>query len=365
MIILKLLMLILLLLAVPYMTGLVVTHFIPNEYKSIGFTFLLGFITMLVLLEIVGIPIEMCINYSAYYIFMAVYGAVLLIVSIVGICLQLKNRSLKGNLKSVPECSSKLSLESIIYLILILAAIGFQLVMVFLKSSMDADDFYYNAQALSAQNFGTMYRIDADTGWSFPLDMRHAMALFPMLEAFISSLSGLHVLIITHRVMPIILIPLSYYLCYLIGKHIFPEKMEKRLIFVFLLNVWRVFGFVSYYTTETFFLLRTWQGKSVAGNIIFPGIVLIYLIIKDRNVNVDDATDGCDAKKTGIWYIILAMFIFASGAASSFAVLISVSLTGLLGLIFFIMDKDRKTLLYTILSIIPGCVYILLYAIMA
>ena len=191
------------------------------------------------------------------------------------------------------------------------------------------------------------------------------MALFPMFEAFISSLSGLHVLIITHRVMPIILIPLSYYLCYLIGKHLFPEKMEKRLIFVFLLNVWRVFGFVSYYTTETFFLLRTWQGKSVAGNIIFPGIVLIYLIIKDRNVNVDDATDGSDAKKAGIWYIVLSMFIFASGAASSFAVLISVALTGLLGLIFFIMDKDRKTLLYTILSIIPGCVYILLYAIMA
>ena len=354
MIILKLLGLILLLLVVPSCIGLVLSNYIKTKYTDAS-NLIFGYLSMLAVLELIGIPVVILSNVGGYKIFMTVFGISLVLVSILGVYLNRKNLNvsmLKSSIVNRTKSIKNLSLESKIYLSLIIICICFQLVMLFIYASMDADDFYYNAQALTSQQFGTMYRIDENTGRSIPLDIRHALALFPMWEAFISSITHVHVAILAHKILPLVIIPLSYYLLFKIGGVLFPEKIHSQLLFTLLMNVWRLFGFVSYYTTETFFLLRTWQGKSFAGNFILPAILWIFLCLYE-------------SKESKGLYILLALTIISSGSSSSLAVLLSCLETGLLAVLFLIKDRDFKTFIRQILCCIPGAIYILIYALAA
>lgn len=62
-----------------------------------------------------------------------------------------------------------------------------------------------------------------------------------------------------------------------------------------MVNMLMIFGNISIYTPATFFLMRTWQGKSMLTSIIFPAILLIffwlillissiYLVVKETDV---------------------------------------------------------------------------------
>lgn len=356
MIILKVIGLIFFLIIMPSIVGLVPQYYLKRK-SNFEDILIYGYLFMLSILELVGIPIVVLTNEGGYRLFLMLFSLVLFAVGIWGIVLN--RRYLKKYFRSNPikkkvEAFLDDSLETKIYFGLIVIVVLLQLVMIFVFASMDADDFYYNAQALTAQQFGTMYRIDANTGRSTQLDIRHAMALFPMWQAYVSSMTGIHVAILAHKVIPLILIPLSYFLVYRISQILFPSKKELQMIFTFLMNIWRIFGFVSYFTTETFFLLRTWQGKSFAGNFIFPAILWIFLKIYGRKTKT---------KNTTKWYLLLSLAILASGSSSSLAVMLSCILTGILGLIFLIRTGNIRAFIYQLLSCLPGMVYVAIYII--
>jgi len=351
MIIIRLLVIAILLLVVPVLIGYNLSVLLNKDTKN---SLLYGYISMLAILELVGIPVVLLCNVHAYLVFCLVFGGALLVPALSGLIIRRKNipfKPVKSIFSDVISTFRACSLEEKIYSVLILLCIALQLVMVFVYASMDADDFYYNAQALTSQMFGTMYRIDVNTGRSTILDIRHAMALFPMYQAFVSSVSGVHIAILAHKILPLLLIPMSYYLVYRIGGELFRGDYRAQLMFTLLMNVWRVFGFISYYTTETFFLLRTWQGKSIAGNLILPFIVWIFLRIYN----------GDTAKITFKEHIPLALLILASGSSSSLAVLLSCMMTGLLGVLYMIIKREYRLFKYQLLCCAPGAIYMLIY----
>ena len=353
MIILKILVLVMLLLVVPFLVGLVPSHFLTPDMKTPGSILIMGYLLMLATLEVVGIPITLLFVYNAYYILITVFGICLLLWSALGIVLERKH--LLKALKSeyiIPKISfiKTSSIESKVYWGLIGAVFVLQIVMVFVLASMDADDFFFNSQALSAQSYGTLYRMSSDTGRTMPLDIRHGMALFPIFQAFVSSLSGIHVAIVSHKVMPLILIPLSYLLVFKTGRVLFPQKKEAQYLFLLLMNVWRIFGYVSYYTSETFFLLRTWQGKSFAGNFIFPAVIWLFLVRYEKNL------------ESNKWfYISLLLAVMAGGSGSSLAVLLTCGLIALMSLLFLLRRRNLKNFLLELLTCVPGLIYIVVY----
>ena len=75
-------------------------------------------------------------------------------------------------------------------------------------------------------------------------------------------------------------------------------------MFMLLLGLWQVFGNISLYTTETFFLTRTWQGKSFAGNFVIPAVIWIFLQLYEE-------------EKRLIWWVLLGVLNLAGGASSS------------------------------------------------
>lgn len=345
---------------IPFGLALLAGHRKKNHNGSTeqcfpGTTWIVGYILMFALLEIVGIPVMLCFVYHGFSTFCKIYAALLLILASAGIVLSLRDHTLVNQWRSAWSSFCQEiwnNWENRILFLLVILLIGFQLYMSFFTSSFDGDDAYYGVQALTAQQIDTLYRIDPNNGKSTILDARHALALFPIWEAFIGTMCGMHATIVAHSIVPLVMIPLSYLLYNEIAKKLFPKKPSLRLLFLFFMALWQMFGNVSIYTTETFFLTRTWQGKSFAGNFILPAVFWLYLCLFANEETKTERRNG--------WFLLATLHL-AAGASSSLAVLLSCLLAVGLGVLFWVKEKRFSNLLYAGLSCIPGGLYVLLY----
>ena len=158
-----------------------------------------------------------------------------------------------------------------------------------------------------------------------------------------------------------------------------PAKKELLPMFMVLIALWQMFGAVSIYTAETFFLTRTWQGKSFAGNFVIPAVLWIFLCLfekgspKGRGLRLKEGWSITENGKsilgekskecrgqTGFW-LLLACLNLAGGASSSLAILLSCLMTAGFGLLFALREKQIGILVKGALACLPGAVYVLLY----
>lgn len=376
------------LLAVPVGLGLLFRKLsgkaeLPEDMRTFGITLLAGYIVLFALLEIVGVPVMLLSVYHGYSRFVLWYVPVLAGGSIAGYLLYLKQRkqekaSVTGEVREGKEAADGMrcrwlcrepfdTWEGRGFLLLFLLLVGFQLYMSFTRASFDGDDAYYVVQSLTAQQIDTLYRIDPNNGMSTPLDARHALAMFPIWEAFIGTVCGIHATIVAHSIVPLILIPLTYLVYYEIGKKLFEDQKRHLPVFMALMALWQLFGNVSIYTNETFLLTRTWQGKSFAGNFVIPAVFWIFLClfrIGEGEAGAEETAEGvCRKKKgcrTGLW-LLLALLNLAAGASSSLAVLLSCALTAGLGFLLMVKERRFMNLVCAGLSCILGGAYVLLY----
>lgn len=360
MIVLKILGMLLWLIVIPFGIGLLMMSAgkksdKENQVCSIGATMLWGYILQFALLEIVGIPVMLCSVYHGFSNFYKIYAPLLIIVATAGIWTSIRRHTIQRIAKvSWKQFRTELgdTWESRIFWLLFLVIVVFQLYMAFTRASFDGDDAYYGVQSLMAQQTDTLYRINPNNGRSMPLDARHALALFPIWEAFLGTMCGIHATIVAHSIVPLVLIPLSYLIYYEIGKLLFPDKKSLLPLFLVFMAVWQMFGNVSIYTTETFFLTRTWQGKSFAGNFVIPAVIWLFLcLFPDKG------------EKDFVWknWIILGALNLAAGASSSLAVLLSCLMTVGFGVLFAIKERKLRNLVYACISCFFGGLYVLLY----
>ena len=417
MIVLKILGLLVFLLVIPTGLGLLFRMLprkgqLPERLQTMGVTLLIGYIVMFVLLEMVGIPVMLISVYHGYSIMVVLYAVLLVGGAVVGYALWIRSRSNTTNSKLENTCSNGLqnnhtnssqsdcynesgkglrkrqigadrlqqqfhkepydTWEGRILLLLFLMMVGFQLYMAFTRASFDGDDAYYVVQALTAQQTDTLYRIDPNRGVSMPLDARHALALFPIWEAFIGTMCGIHATIVAHSVAPLILIPLTYLIYYEIGRELFVHKKRLLPMFMALMALWQMFGNVSIYTTETFFLTRTWQGKSFAGNFIIPAVFWLFLcLFRESEAEKNIAEENLIGKRqnqivdqknyNGSLWILLALLNLSAGAGSSLAVLLSCSLSVGLGVLLTIRTRRLRNFILSGCSCVLGGIYIILY----
>lgn len=354
MIILKICSLLLWLLLIPFGMGLLFLPLLPKRQRTPGATLIAGYIFQFALVEVIGIPVVIYAVYNGYSTFIKLFLPSAVLLAALGVTIAFLSRK-KGMEWDFPDSASgmlqgiqKLNMEQKILFILFLLLVISQMYMAFTRVSFDGDDAYYGVQAVIAQQVDTLYRINPYTGRSAPLDVRHALALFPIWSAYIGSVSGFHATVICHSVLPLVLIPLTYLIYYQIGSVLFQKKRELLPMFLFLIALWQIFGNISLYTTETFFLTRTWQGKSFAGNVVIPAVIWIFLLLYDSS------------KTAGLW-ILLAALNLAGGASSSLAVLLSCLMTAGFGFLFAVSKKSFGILVRSGLACISGGIYVLLY----
>ena len=304
---------------IPFCIGLIPAAFISSEKRSLGVVLLAGYFGMWALFELAAVPAVLWVEYRNFRVASAVFTVLSLLGAAAGVCLLYRNAragkpglttgsglwrgagkkydtivTMDGGLKArVAALTKRLPAGESAFWILFFVLLGFQLYKAVAFASFDGDDAYYVVESLIAQEADVMYRILPLTGGSTGLDVRHAMAVFPMWVAFVSVRAGMHATIVSHVVMPVVLIPLTYLLYHEIGRILFGRTGENLPVFMIIMALFQIFGNVSLYTNETFFLTRTWQGKAVAGSLVIPALYGYFCKCMTKVSEKGGQTRGC------------------------------------------------------------------------
>lgn len=356
MIVLQILSFIFWLMVIPFGIGLLPVILMPKQERSAGTVFLSGYLLWFALFELLGIPVVIFKVYHGYSTLVMLFAVLSVLLAASGVVYSIVagkkgyqlTLSMKGNGKEY-------SLEDKLYFVLFLLIVGFQMYMSVTRASFDGDDSYYVVQGVIAQQKDTLYRIDPNTGISFPLDARHALALIPIWEAFIGTMGGVHATVVAHSIVPPVLLCLTYLVYYKIGQKLFDGKKDRLPVFMVLMALFQLFGNVSIYTNETFLLTRTWQGKSVAGNLILPAVFWVFFCLFEARDEARKKTE-----EMGYWMMLTAINL-AAGVSSSLAVMLSALLVVGLAFLFAVKERKFSILIKAGLTCIPSALYVLVY----
>ena len=345
---------------IPFCIGLTPAAFISENKRNPGFILLAGYFVMWAVFEVVTIPAVIFVRYNNFRTASVLFTVLSILCAAAGLWLMFRRRRVPLNR------IRKMSRAERILWLLFFALLGFQLYKAAAYASFDGDDAYYVVESLAAQQAGVMYRILPYTGRPTDLDVRHALAVFPMWVAFVSVKSDIHATIMSHSVLPFVLISLSYLVYYEIGKSLFTGSAERTdslryrenlPIFMILMGLFQIFGNVSIYTNETFFLTRTWQGKAVAGSLVIPALFWMFLWIYD-GVKKKHQTEA------GLWIVFVCINMTA-GICSSIAVFLVCILMAVTAFCLAVAERDYKVILKMGAVCIPNVIYMAVYVIMA
>ena len=366
--------LILWLLVVPFCVGILFNFILPELRRTVGITFLLGYLVYMAVFEVAAILSMTRVVYSAFTYCRRGFIAASLVLAILGVVRGLKvlkegewkllalfpgeaHADIRDflNPRTDPRSfKADYTLESKVYWGIFFAIMAFQMVMSVVMASFDGDDAYFVVESLLAQEVDVMNTILPYTGTSTALDIRHALAVITMWDAFIAKMSGIHATIVAHSVIPLFVIPLVYLVYIEIARILFRSRQQVIPVFMIIVSFLLMFGNVSIYTPATFFLMRTWQGKALVANLVFPMIIWIFLWMFE-----DLKSPERMSFRPG--WIMLGLINMLSGACSSMGVIFGSALIGLLTLVLLVISKRWTVLVGAFLCIIPNLIYLAIY----
>ena len=367
------------LLIIPFLIGLLPARLMPKGRRTPGVIFLSGFIIFLAIFELVGIIVVLNTNHDGMASLLRFFTPIIIALAALSLGMEIVLPSIRPRFRLVLPTTWE---EKIVWLLFFLL-LGFQLFMAFTRASIDGDDAFFVVQSLIANERGFLYRIEPYTGDSTALNMRNALAVFPLWIALLAEKTRIHSTILAHSIIPLFLLPLTYLLYFQIGKSLFTTpvifskkgesvaqefRKESLPIFMVMIALIQMFGNVSIFTNETFLMTRTWQGKSLAANFIIPAVFWLFLVISE----ITSARDGAEemnieqkAKEKSndfAYWLVLGTLTWTAGISSSLAVFLALLLAVVIGLYLAVYRRSLKFFLKTIIACVPGMIYIGLYS---
>ncbi|WP_022779686.1 DUF6077 domain-containing protein [Butyrivibrio sp. AE3009] len=373
-------LLILWLLIVPMLIGILLNGILPIFRRTVGITFILGYLAYFGLFEIIAIPCMTRITYGAFgycYRYFFASSIVLAVLGLTRLILVLVKegpsflsvfpgdthagaRELMSPRSDPKGLKLDYSVEARIYWGIFFVLLAVQMVLAVVMSSFDGDDAYYVVESLLAQQVDVMNTIHPYTGISTSLDIRHAFAVITMWIAFVAKGSGVHSTIVAHSIIPLVVIPFVYLVYVEIGRILFRRRQEVIPVFMLVVSFLMMFGNVSIYTPATFFLMRTWQGKAMVANLVFPLILWIFLWLLEDIRETSGNGKLTWMQKVAPWFI-LTLVNMLSGICSSLGIVFGGGLVALYTLVLLFFRKKWTCLLGAFVSVIPSMIYVLVY----
>ena len=361
---------------IPFCIGIIPANFISSDKRNPGFILLAGYFVMWAVFEAAAIPAVLFVKYDNFKLTSGIFTAVGIIGAAVGMWMLFRSRKQRSIVSFRSGIIRQMSWAERIEWVLFFVLLGFQLYKAAAYASFDGDDAYYVVESLIAQQADVMYRILPYTGRPTDVDIRHALAVFPMWVAFVAVKSDIHATITSHLVMPLVLIPLSYLVYYEIGLLLFRKEREDSgtdsvlykenlPVFMILMCLFQIFGNVSIYTNETFFLTRTWQGKAMAGSLVIPALFWMLLLIYDgMERRIGSGTGTANRVNAGLWVVFVCVNMTA-GICSSIAVFLICILMAVTALCLAVAGRSWRIIVRMAAVCIPNVIYMALYAAMA
>ena len=161
-----------------------------------------------------------------------------------------------------------------------------QLIIILYSYQFTLDAAYYVANVTTTVQTNSLNIYDPYTGdWQDHFEMRYFFASYNLQDAVMCSLFRIPALIQTKLIMASTVIILTNMLYYLIGKELFDKDKRGAIpVMVFFATLINFF-FTTIYTSSTFLTTRTYEGKSILGNVILPAILLFYIkAVKEKKI---------------------------------------------------------------------------------
>ena len=316
-----------------------------------------GFVIVLAVFQIVAVPVILFETWGFPRI-VTIYSILLAVLSVAGLIFGFPVlRGMAVDARTWIVKRKRPSVETALYWVIAVGLILFQMYMAYTHEFFDGDDAYYVAQSVIAEQTDVLYRILPYTGLSTALDYRHALAALPIWEAYLARVTGIHPAIIAHSVLPLLLIPLTYLVYYRIGMRLFKGAFRKTAVFLILVSLLQIFGNTSIYTNATFFLMRTWQGKSVLCNFVL--LTAVWSLLRLWETGADGEQKG--KKQAGWWLLMAANNVTAAMATTMGAFLLGLFIA-IAGLVMAVRQKRPGRLIPLAATCLPGLVYLGIYA---
>lgn len=136
------------------------------------------------------------------------------------------------------------------------------------------DAAYYVAGVATNVDTDMINVYDPFTGaWQDHFELRYAFSTYHVYDAVVCSLTRLPALIVTKTVMSALVVVIVYALYVFICRYFFKDAKSAALMYVLMAAVNLLF--ISSYTSPNFLATRTYEGKSVVGNI---SVVLVFAL---------------------------------------------------------------------------------------
>lgn len=320
---------------IPIGIGFIFTWFFDKEEKNniadyikllIG-AWIYGFISMLAFMQLIAIP--MLILKLRFHILVYVFGCGIAFLWGLGLILAIKFFMKRKNDKF--DFPSKISFVTIILAIIAIALVGAQARISSKYQHTDDDDARFVVlEVIAVERDEMLVRSPIDglpMHWNSGEVKKDFTSPWPMYVAVISKISGMPPAILSHRMLPLILIVLSYMAYFILGLNLFKKDLEKTFLFLIIISVMSIFGYTSTHTVASLVLLRIWQGKAVFAGIGVPVLFSVFFEIFDK-------------PELKMNYIILFLTAMANCLLSGGGIIISLIGIGIFGIIFGI--KYRK-----------------------
>ena len=289
---------------VPFFFGMIPVKYMDSSQRTPAMTYVCGWFVSFFAFELTAVPfILLEKSFTSLVITYTLITAVIFGFSVSA------SRSVWGDYLNNIRLVKSRPLTVKAGWILVFLLIGVQLFMAAFYEYYDGDDAYYISTAVLADTFDAMYLRDAYTGYIYPLDARHALAPVPIYQAWLARLSGIHPAIIAHSVLSVAWLLFMYCIYACICRALLPadenEKKENfRPVFMMLIALWNMFGNISIYTSETFAMTRTWQGKGLMAGMVLPALILCLIYLSEDKITL------------GIWMLYECVIISSVFATS-------------------------------------------------
>ncbi|MBO5030919.1 MAG: hypothetical protein J6C19_00320 [Lachnospiraceae bacterium] len=291
--------LLVLVLPVPFFLGFIPVKHMNSLQRTPAMTYVCGWFVSFFLFEVTAVPFILL--EKSFTMVVAVYTCIIAVLLLISLW---QGRELwkdyAQTVRRALELPGYVKLGWAVVVLLIL----FQMFYAVRYEYYDGDDAYYIATSVLTDTFDSMYLRDAYTGYLYPLDIRHAFSPTPIYQAWLSRLSGIAPAVVAHTVLAPVWLLFMYCIYAQIGNRLLWNKRSYRPVFMLLITLWFSFGNISLYTSETFAMTRTWQGKGLMAGMVVPALFLCLIYLAQEKAS------------RGIWMLFVCVCLSAVFATS-------------------------------------------------
>lgn len=316
-------------------------------------TWLYGIITMFAVMQLIAIP--MISRRMAFSSLVTVWGVLVVILAVAGAAVYIiyfvrykKHSHVNSKHDAQKDVKKRVWIGILGIIVLIMTA--FQARVASKYQHTDDDDARFVALELIAVENDAMLTLNPIDGypmyWNTGEVKKDYTSPWTMYVAACSKISGIHPAILSHRMLPMFLIPICCFAYLLLGLNLFKDDWEKTFIFMIIISTVNIFGYTSTHTLSSLMLLRIWQGKAVFAGLMIPVILNLLYCLYDR-------PDSMREK------ILLFVSCMASSLLSGGGIVISAAAVAVYGMIILIKYKNIKNTVCIWLTCMPCVVYAL------